>query len=207
MQNRYLKRELRQAAPLPAILQEKRVTKIRHRFIDHKIDPKTETLVVGTFNPDTPENTADFFYGRQRNFLWTLIPTCFGEESLKGKSKDEKLRFINKLKIDFIDLISEVDVEEVANYDDAYIDDKVSVWRNIVSELELLQNVKRIALTRKTFTDIPNMRVEIEKIRLFCNQKNIVFEYLPTPARFYNNDKQDKWTKFFTDITTEKNGR
>jgi len=181
------------------------MTKIRHRFINHKINPKTEILIIGTFNPDTPENIADFFYGRQRNFLWTLLPTSLGEESLKGKPRDEKLRFINRFKIDFIDLISEVDVEEVANYYDAYIDNKVSIWRDVVMELERLPNIKRIALTRKTFTDIPNMKVEIEKIRLFCVEKNIVFEYLPTPARFYNNDKQGKWTKFFTGISKQKN--
>ena len=62
------------------------MTKIKHRFVDHKIDVNTEILVVGTFNPETPENIADFFYGRQRNFLWTLMPTAFGENSLKGKS-------------------------------------------------------------------------------------------------------------------------
>ncbi len=69
------------------------MTKIRHRFIDHNINPKTETLVIGTFNPDTKENIADFFYGRQRNFLWTLIPTAFNETSLKGKTRNEKNRF------------------------------------------------------------------------------------------------------------------
>ena len=103
------------------------MTKIKHRFINHKINPQTEILVIGTFNPDTDKNKADFFYGRPRNFLWTLISTSFGKTSLKGKSKEEKLQFIELFKIDFIDLISEVEVEEVANYNDHYLDDKVSV--------------------------------------------------------------------------------
>ena len=26
---------------------------VKHRFLDHKIDPKTEFLIIGTFNPHT----------------------------------------------------------------------------------------------------------------------------------------------------------
>jgi hypothetical protein len=45
------------------------MTNIKHRFLNHNINPLTETLIIGIFNPDTKENTADFFYGRQRIFL------------------------------------------------------------------------------------------------------------------------------------------
>ena len=173
--------------------------KIKHRFVDHKIDVNTEILVVGTFNPETPENIADFFYGRQRNFLWTLMPTAFGENSLKGKSISEKLDFIRKHKVDFIDLICEVDVEEVANYEDAYLDSRVKIWTNVVSQLEQLPNIKKVFLTRKSFSGIPKMKIEIEKIKLFCEKKNILFQCLPTPARFYRADKQEAWTKFLND--------
>lgn len=49
------------------------LTLIKHKFGEHKINPETEILVIGTFNPETPENKTAFFYGRQRNFLWTLF--------------------------------------------------------------------------------------------------------------------------------------
>jgi G:T/U-mismatch repair DNA glycosylase len=173
------------------------MTKIRHRFINHNIDPKTETLVIGTFNPDTEENIADFFYGRQRNFLWTLIPTAFNEASLKGKTRNDKSSFIEKHKIDFIDLISEVEVEEVANYDDSYIDSKVTEWRDVISEIDKLKNLKRVCLTRKSFGDIPNMKAKIEVIKTHCEKKGIPFQLLTTPARFYGQAKQTEWTNFF----------
>jgi len=173
------------------------MTTVKHRFRDHKIDPFTETLVIGTFNPDTVENIADFFYGRQRNFLWTLIPTAFGETSLKGKSRDEKLEFIAKYKIEFIDLILEVKVDEVANYDDRYLDSKVSEWREVISEIGNLPNIKRVCLTRKSFADIPNMKIKIDEIKTYCNEFKIDFQFLTTPARFYRVDKQEEWTKFF----------
>jgi G:T/U-mismatch repair DNA glycosylase len=173
------------------------MTTIRHRFFDHTINLQTETLVIGTFNPDTPENTADFFYGRPRNFLWKLIPTAFGDSNLKSKTKDEKLDFIIKRKLDFIDLIAEVEVDEVSNYYDNYLDSRVSKWRDIISEINKLSNIKRVCFTRKSFSDIPNMKIKIEAIREYCETKIINFQYLTTPARFYREDKQHEWTNFF----------
>ncbi len=173
------------------------MTTIRHRFKDHKINPKTETLVIGTFNPDAEENIADFFYGRQRNFLWTLIPKAFDQTSLKSKSKEEKLKFIERNKIDFIDLISAVDVDEVANYDDSYLDNKVSEWKDVISEIKNLPKIKRVCLTRKSFADIPNMKIRIDAIKQHCDNAKIKFQFLTTPARFYRADKQEEWTNFF----------
>ncbi len=173
------------------------MTIISHKFLDHQIDPETEVLIIGTFNPKTDENQAEFFYGRSRNFLWKLLPATFLEESLKNKSKQEKIDFIQKNKIDFIDLISSVEVDEVSNYDDKYLDKKVSEWRDVISEIEKLRNIKRVCFTRKSFSDIPNMKSKIEAVCKFCEERKIGFRYLTTPARFYRADKQTEWSKFF----------
>lgn len=79
---------------------------VQHRFLDHQINPETETLIIGTFNPETVDNKAEFFYGRSRNYLWRLLPTAFGETDLKNASKQEKLEFIQKYKIDLTDLLA-----------------------------------------------------------------------------------------------------
>ena len=60
---------------------------VYHKFKDHKIQDDTQLLVIGTFNPDVKGNSADFFYGRPRNYLWKLLPLCFGYENLKEKPK------------------------------------------------------------------------------------------------------------------------
>jgi len=171
---------------------------VKHRFLTHSINPNTETLVIGTFNPDTPENIADFFYGRQRNYLWALIPKAFGDASLKGKSKEEKLAYIKERKIDFIDLIASVNVDEESNYDDDYLDGKIAAWRNVMDEIEKLKNLKRVCFSRKTFAGIPNMKERIELIRSYCESWGIAFSYLTTPARFYNDQKQTEWSTFFS---------
>lgn len=169
---------------------------IRHRFLNHRINPETEILLLGTFNPDTPANDAEFFYGRKRNFLWRLLPLAFGETDLKSASTADKSAFIKKHKIDFIDLIEEVAVEpgQEANYSDGYIDSKVTRWVDVIAVINSLPKLKKICFTRKTFSDIPNMRKQIEMIRIHCDARDISFFTLMTPARIYSEDKQSEWT-------------
>lgn len=171
---------------------------VKHRFLDHRINPATETLIIGTFNPETADNDADFFYGRSRNYLWRLLPTAFSKTDLKGASKQEKLDFIKEHKIDLTDLIEEIQVEEgqEANYYDGYIDNKVTRWKNIIALIDNLHNLKRVCFTRKTFSDIPNMKNQLLKIQNHCVNKGIAFKSLTTPARFYREDKQTEWTNF-----------
>ena len=175
---------------------------IKHRFLDHQINPETEILILGTFNPDTEKNDADFFYGRNRNYLWKLLPTAFKKTDLKKASKQEKLSFVKQERIDFIDLISEVEVEEgqEANYDDKFIDSRVIKWQNIIEEIGKLSNLKKILLTRKTFTGIPKMKIQIETIQDYCFKNRIYFKALSTPARFYNETKQTEWTNFLINV-------
>lgn len=177
---------------------------VKHRFEQHIINPETEILIIGTFNPDTPENIADFFYSRQRNFLWTLVPASFGDSNLKGSSKAEKLAYIYQRKIDFIDLIAEVDVDKPDNYADSYIDKKVTRWNDIISRMDKLPYLNKVCFTRRTFSGIPNMQSKIESISDFCKQKGINFQYLTTPARFYRADKQEEWARFFTAYIGDK---
>lgn len=84
---------------------------------------KPEVLIIGTFNPNTPNgNFADFFYGR--NFFWPAFKNLFIHNQLqitnrripnRGKLPDSlnptleeiKLLCIN-LKLSFCDLISQV---------------------------------------------------------------------------------------------------
>jgi len=171
---------------------------IKHRFLNHQISPDTETLIIGTFNPETPDNEAEFFYGRSRNFLWRLLPAAYGDNDLKGAPKNEKLKFIKKFKIDLIDLIEEIKVDEgqEANYYDGYVEDKVTIWKNVISEIDKLPNLKRVCFTRKSFSDIPKMKKQLIPIIKHCENRGISFKALTTPARFYREDKQTEWTNF-----------
>ena len=163
----------------------------------HEVNPETEILILGTFNPETPGNTADFFYGRSRNFLWRLLPAAFQYEDLKGADRQKKREFIAANKIDFADLITAVEVDEgkEADYSDAYIDRCAKEWTDTTGLIQSLKMLKKVVVTRKTFSDVPNIKQHVEKVRDYCMVCDIAFECLPTPARFYNQNKQDAWTK------------
>ena len=176
--------------------------RVKHRFIRHHINRKTETLIIGTFNPDVIDNPADFFYGRSQNHLWKILPAAFNEKNLKNSPKSEKLKFIKNYKIDFIDLITEIEIDEgeETNYSDKYIDKKATNWKDVISEINNLKQLKRVCFTRKTFSGIQNIKVNVESIQRHCNNNKVNFKSLITPARFYSGYRQKEWTKFLNSI-------
>jgi G:T/U-mismatch repair DNA glycosylase len=167
---------------------------VLHKFRDHIVNPRTEILVLGTFNPDVPDG-PDFFYGRPRNFLCELLPGCWGLPSLKDQLLEAKQAFMAQYKIDFADKIHSIEVpeREEENVDDTYIDDKVNFWKTIDFILKDLKQIKAVYFTRKTFQRIPNIHDYILTIQNYCQQKGIRFCLLRTPARFTNTAKQQQW--------------
>lgn len=170
---------------------------IHHRFSGRPVSADTEIVIVGTFNPETPENKADFFYGRTQNHLWNLLPTAFGKSSLKNSSKDEKMKFMTQYKIDFMDVITSVNVEKPDDYRDDYIDACVAEWTDVVGQLRKLSNLRKVCVTRKTFSGIPNIRKQLLEVEEYCRKHSIHFQYLITPARGYSTLKQEEWNAFF----------
>jgi hypothetical protein len=92
---------------------------------------KPEIMIIGTFNPDTPNsNYADFFYGR--NYFWTGFKNLFIHNSIElqgtrmpkhGKPKkplnpdlDKIKEICQTLKLTFADFIAEVLHNETTDY-------------------------------------------------------------------------------------------
>lgn len=172
---------------------------IHHRFSNRSLSKTARIVIVGTFNPETPENMADFFYGRVQNHLWTLLPEAFGHPSLKKKSKEEKERFMHRHHIEFADVITAVDVEKPDDYRDDYIDSEVTEWTDVIRQLQELPNLQKVCVTRKSFSGIPHIRKRLEEIEAYCQGHGIHFHYLITPARGYTAAKQAEWDAFFRD--------
>jgi len=173
---------------------------IHHRFKGRAVNPKTETLIVGTFNPETPQNKADFFYGRPQNHLWRLLPVACGESSLKKASLEAKQAFIAKYRIDFLDLIDAVAVEpgEEANYFDRYLDSRVLRWKSVTSTMDELRDLKRVCFTRKTLSGMPNIKMKLDEVERYCVQRGLAFKQLLTPSRIYSAKKQEEWSEFLS---------
>ncbi len=167
---------------------------ILHKFRNHVVNPDTEILILGTFNPDIPIGPT-FFYGRPRNYLWQLLPGCFLLPSLKDQPLPIKQIFMQQYRIDFADLIHSVDVSlnQINNFKDSYIDSRVHQWKNIIALINSLNNIKAVYFTRKTFQGISNINMQIKAIQARCVQRDIRFSLLKTPARFANAAKQQQW--------------
>jgi len=172
---------------------------IRHKFRDFKNKENIEILILGTFNPDTSNNPADFFYGRGKNYLWNLLPKVFGYKELKNSSVSEKKEFIDKYKIGFTDIIQELNVDSgnETNYADDYIDNKVLKWIDFEKFLKDHASLKKVFFTRKTFRDVPKMKEQIDIIKEICSENSVKFACLPTPARFENQKKLNEWISIF----------
>ncbi len=173
---------------------------VKHRFLDKYPIVGKKILIIGTFNPDIICNEAIYFYGRRRNYFWDLLPSMFDDKSLKDKSVEEKINFLKINSIELTDLILSVDISEkvIPFYGDDKLN-RVIEWNtdNILNILKK-NNTLEVYFTRKSFDKkVENIKDEIYKIKNFCKENNIKFEFLPTPARYSNNEKTEEWkTKF-----------
>jgi len=177
------------------------IVAVEHKFLNHVVDAQTETLIIGTFNPDTEKNDANFFYSRKHNFLWRLLPKVFEMPDMRDQTKLEKEKFAKDRHIDFIDIISKVCVEQgkEANFSDAYIDSRVDQfgWTNVAGVVEKLNVLKRVCFTRRSFSNVPNIRHHVAILKELFEQRETLFRCIISPARFYSERKQIEWNMFF----------
>jgi G:T/U-mismatch repair DNA glycosylase len=173
--------------------------KIKHKFLNHEIDPQAEMLIIGTFNPGHECNKDnEFFYDSTGNRLWKLLPNAFGEEDLRKSTRDQKLKFSRDKRIDFIDIIEEIEVEEehACKREDKYIDGKVTQWRNVSGELQKLSSLKRACFTRSTFKDVHNIKEEVYKLNKYLETRKLQLWLMRTPAWYPHKDEQSLWINF-----------
>lgn len=168
---------------------------VEHKFLkDYPLSGK-KTVIIGTFNPDVACNGAEFFYGRQKNYFWDLLPAVFKEKSLKGDVKKQML-FLQRHEIELTDLILSANMKEsdICNYGDDKLRDVIEY--NTDNILEILKNGKteEVYFTRKSFDkSVENIKNEIYKIKDYCEENSIRFSFLPTPSRFLNDKKIQEW--------------
>jgi len=169
---------------------------VKHRFLDKYPIVGKKILIIGTFNPDIICNEATYYYSRRKNYFWDLLPSVFYSKSLKDESVETKISFLKINNIELTDLILSVDIleKDIPFYGDDKLN-KVMEW-NTNSILNILKknNTVEVYFTRKSFDKkVKNIKDEIYKIKDFCEENNIQFEFLPTPARYANKEKLKEW--------------
>lgn len=137
----------------------------RHKFYSElnlaHLDYEPETLIVGTFSPEWPEdNTAEWFYGRtDESLFWDVLPGVYGAAPMRNSSADEWRQFCRARKIALTDLISEIEDAEAVNkkhqkmlggFSDKAIMHNFDdfAFTNIVGLLQQQGSIRNIYLTR-----------------------------------------------------------
>lgn len=168
---------------------------IPNKFRDHRVSDSTQILILGTFSPDIP-GAPDFFFGRSRNYLWHMLPKCFGLGPLKDAPLEKKRDFMANFRVDFADLIAEIEsVEEDDQHEDEDLyDGRVHRWNDVIGLIDSLKELKAVYFTRKTFNGIPNMKQQMKLIARHCQEKGIRICKLDSPSRHYSDEKQQQWT-------------
>lgn len=174
---------------------------IHHKFLkDYPLQGK-KILILGTFNPDVACNKAEFFYGRSRNFFWTLLPLMFGQKSCKGDVPAQK-KFLQRYDIELSDLILSVNIDEehICNYGDDKLRNVQEYNTQNILDVLAYGHTKEVYVTRKSFDkSVAGIKNEIQQIKAFCDANGIKFRFLPTPARFFNEKKVQEWQECFKD--------
>lgn len=171
---------------------------IGHRCFDHVIHPDTETLIVGTFNPATDSNYADFFYGRPQNHLWSILGSIYGKSDIKECTKTEKIAFAHANRFDFVDLIAEIDVEP-PDYKDDHLERIAKAgqlrWRDLSRDVDALPHLKCLAVSRKHFNTVPTIGAQVDQLRVHLSKRPVRFRCLHSPTRAPRRALAE-WTDF-----------
>lgn len=175
-----------------------------HKFLDDLnlgyVDYKIETLIVGTFNPEWPENNqAEWFYGRthdqyglRNNSFWDVLPRVFGDESLLDGTPQDWKSFCAKHGIALTDLICCINDAVQGNH-------QHEKWLGGYSDTVIAKNFKKFQFTdiKKIIEDNPTIKsVYLTRglgdtfwrrlwgpIKRYCDDHGIECENLLTPSK------------------------
>jgi len=173
----------------------------KHRFYD-ELDIQSndlEYLFIGTFNPEWDAkngNNAVYFYGRETNQFWCILPHAFNENCLIDKTRIEWEEFCRNHKIGITDLIKNVSNAEEIN-EQHYLDltinfydeklEKYTLDFNTETIMDIINHnkhsLKGVYFTRKTGSNIYKIWENWRKIKshcIMCDIKSIA--ELPSPS-------------------------
>lgn len=182
-----------------------------HKFYGHEFHQNGEfgllptwnakTLIIGTFNPANnfhPQNTALYFYGRNRNYFWDILPLFAGELPVDKTSPQSQKLFLEKKQIALTDLLISIDDAQLSNSEhirriktvkDKEIE-KFHVFNWNTQKIKNYIETYKIEAVYFTFlsnqskanTSLNAFEHQTRLIEAFCINKNIFTSRLFTPS-------------------------
>lgn len=168
-----------------------------HKFAHHltlaALDFEPTTLIVGTFNPALPNNSAEWFYGRtQHNHFWDVLPRLYNQPTLLHESPAQWQHFCHEHRIAMTDMLHTIvdadlsQAEHVAilsSYSDSEITKHFFDFNtvNIVRLLRTHPSIQRVYITRTPDTFWKHLLYPVKK---YCEAYQIRLQPLLTPSGY-----------------------
>ena len=168
-----------------------------HKFINYlnleNIDFEPTLLIIGTFNPEWPEdNYAEWFYGRtNNNYFWDVLPRMFQQMSLRNNNHTEWKNFCSQNQIGITDLITSInDADQenehhfdiISNFRDHEFANTFNEFEmtNVLEILENFPTINKVFFTRNQGVELFDTQINL--INEYCQNRNIYFSHLLTPS-------------------------
>lgn len=157
------------------------------------LDFQPTTLIIGTFSPALPTNSAHWFYGRtQHNYFWEVLPQLYNSPSLLNESPKHWQHFCREQRIaitDMIRAVADADVENpehlaiLSRYNDAELTQQFFDFDtvNLVRLLRTHPTICNVYITRTPDTFWKQMLYPLKK---YCDTFDIRVQPLLTPSGY-----------------------
>lgn len=162
---------------------------------------KAKTLIIGTFNPEQLwhlNNSAEYYYGRTRNYFWTVLPRFAGLDPIPHGNVNAQLAFLESNQIAVTDLLISIDDADLDNQEHVariktVLDNKIELFRQFTWNTDPIlnyiakQQIETVYFTKLGKAGSVNPRIntfeaQIRKIENYCINKKIPTYRLHTPS-------------------------
>lgn len=155
---------------------------------------EADTLIIGTFNPSNDwveDNEANYFYGRESNYFWDILPRFADGANIDKQDVLAQLDFLRTKRIALTDLLVTVNDAEIENdehrnflidFQDAGFNNFASFTWNTIPILEFIKNKKVKAVYFTKVSEGAPFGRQIRIIKKFCNLHNVRNYKLHTPS-------------------------
>lgn len=189
----------------------------KHRFYNSLIPEENnyEFLFIGTFNPEWNAkngNNADYFYGRESNLFWCILPHAFEENCLINSRPIEWINFCKQTRhrIAITDIIKEIDNADKNNQKhrevllNGFEDKKLEKFELTFNNSEIKEFIRRnqetlngVFLTRKSKDGLSKIWDNWLEIKKLCKKSNVYATELLTPSTRGRNSGVRKKIAFY----------
>jgi hypothetical protein len=170
----------------------------KRQFCGTPINPKSNVLIIGTFNPSDEscekQNNAQWFYGRAQSKFWKYLPQALAGLSLHpsdshvGYPQTWK-QFCVDNKIVIIDLIKSINTNDILpNFGDREVESKINYDLSNTEYFDIKKAFSGISFNRVIYS----LKWRDNKIKRLIEVKDIINQSL-LECRCIETEKQLKY--------------